>query len=211
MIDFAKSMMSALDQVYPVVPQKCCLFHLSKNVLKRVLDEDTSQLYMNYEEFQKNIRMISALGFVPIADTIQAFDALNNHAGNQEQVILDYFESNYIGELRRGRRLTPRIPHAMWNMSLKVQNEFPRTINDLEVWHNRFAGSFQQQHAYIGKFKLLNDSDLNHHSVAQIMAGVAVPPQRRVYHAINERIQLLVNNYANNNISFLRGISYNLA
>ena len=134
-------MMGALDHVYPVVPQKCCLFHLSKNVLKRVQDEGTSQLYMNNEEFRTNIRMISALGFVPIADTIQAFDALSNHASNQQQVILDYFESNYIGELRRGRRLTPRIPHAMWNMSLKVQNELPRTNNDLEVWHNRFAGS----------------------------------------------------------------------
>ena len=48
--------------------------------------------------------------------------------------------------------------------------------------------------------------------MAQIMAGAAVPPQRSVYHFINERIQLLVNNYANNNIiDFLRGISYNLA
>ena len=47
--------------------------------------------------------------------------------------------------------------------------------------------------------------------MAQIMAGAAVPTQRRVYHAINEYIQLLVNDYANNNIDCLRGISYNLA
>ena len=115
-------MMGALDQVYPVVPQKGCLFHLSKNVYTRVQDEGMSQLYMNDEEFRTNIRMISALSFVPIADTIQPFDALSNHnhTGNQEQVILDYFESNYIGELRRGRRLAPKLPHAMWNMSLRV-------------------------------------------------------------------------------------------
>ena len=41
--------------------------------------------------------MISALSFVPIDDTIQAFDAVCNHAGNAEQVILDYFETNYVG------------------------------------------------------------------------------------------------------------------
>ena len=35
-------MMGALDQVYPVVPQKGCLFHLSKNVYKRVQDEGMS-------------------------------------------------------------------------------------------------------------------------------------------------------------------------
>ena len=95
-------------------------------------DEDMSQLYENDEEFRTKIRLITALSFAPIADTIQAFDALSNHTSNQEQVILDYFKSNYIGELRRGRRLAPRFPHAMWNMSLRVQNEHPRTSNNLE-------------------------------------------------------------------------------
>ena len=47
--------------------------------------------------------MISALSFIPIADTIHAFVAQYNHVGNVEQVILDYFETNYIGELRRGK------------------------------------------------------------------------------------------------------------
>ena len=186
-----------------MVPQKGCLFHLSKNVYKLVQDEGMSQLSMNDEEFRTNIRMISALSFVPIADTIQAFDALINHAGNQEQGILDYFESNYIGELRRGRGLAPRFPHAM---SLRFQNELPRTNNDLEGYHNRFAGSFQQRHAHIWKFieRLQNDSTLNQHSMVQKVSGAAVPPQRRVYYAINECIQLLVNNYAiNNNIDFL--------
>ena len=41
--------------------------------------------------------MISALSFVPIADNIRAFDALSYHAGNQEQVTLDYFGSYYKG------------------------------------------------------------------------------------------------------------------
>ena len=95
MIDCSTSMMNALDQVYPVVSQKGCLFHLFKHVYKRVQDEVLSQLYMSDEEFRTNIRMISALSFVPIAGTIQAFDTLGNQAGNQEQAVLDYFESNY--------------------------------------------------------------------------------------------------------------------
>ena len=140
-------MMGALDQVYFIVPLKGYLFHLSKNVYKRVQDEGMPQLYMNDEEFHTNIRMISALSFVPTADTIQAFDALSYHAGNQEQVVLDYFESYYKCELQRC--LAPRFPHVMWNMSLRVQNELPRTNNVLEGWHNRFTSSFQQRHAQI--------------------------------------------------------------
>ena len=206
MIDFEKSMMGALDQVYSIVPQKGCLFHLSKNVYKRVQDEDMSQLYINDEEFRTKIRMISALSFVTIAHKIQAFGVPSNHVGSQEQVILDYFEINYIGELRRGRRLAPRFPHMVWNMSLRVHNELPKTNNNLEGCHNRFADSFQQIYAHIWKFieRLQNDSTLNQHSMVQKVSGAAVPPQRRVYYAINECIQLLVNNYAiNNNIDFL--------
>ena len=124
MIDFEQSMMGASDQVYHVVLQKSYLLHLFENVYKSLQDEDMLQLYMNDEEFRTNIRMISALSFVPIsdtiqasfvpiADTIQAFDTQSNHTGNKEQAILDYFESNYIGELWQGRRLAARFPHAM--------------------------------------------------------------------------------------------------
>ena len=58
-------MIGALDRVYPIVPQKGYLFHLSKCVQH----EGLSQLYMNDDVFRNNIRMISALSFVPIADT----------------------------------------------------------------------------------------------------------------------------------------------
>ena len=59
---------------------------------------------MNDDVFRTNIRIISA--FVPIADTVQVFDALYNHAGNAEQFILDYFEINYIGVTMRKTLVT---------------------------------------------------------------------------------------------------------
>ena len=97
MIDFEQSMIGALDRVYPLVPQKGCLFHLSKNIYRRVQELGLSQLYIADDIFRTNIKMISAISFVPIADTIQACIELSFHAGYQEQVVLDYFETNYIG------------------------------------------------------------------------------------------------------------------
>ena len=48
--------------------------------------------------------------------------------------------------------------------------------------------------------------------IAQMLAGAAPPPQKRVYHDVNARIATLVQGYNNGNIiPFLRGISYNLA
>ena len=127
--------------------------------------------------------MISAISFVPIADTTNAFNELSNHAGNQEQVILDYFESTYVGELRRSRRLMPRFPHTMWNMNGRVQDDLPRTNNDLEGRHNRLAGAFTNRHANIWKFisALKDDSTLNHHRIMEVLIGAPLQPQRQTY------------------------------
>ena len=170
-----------------------------------------SYLYMNDEEFRTNLRMVSLLSFVPIADTIQAFDVLISHLGNQEQVISNYFEISYIGELRRWRHFAPRFPHVMWNMSLRVLkwfsvNKRPWTMTWQICWFIPTAAcSYLEIYSATAEYLTLN-----HHSTARIMAGAEVPP--RVYHAINECIQLLVNNYSSNNIiDFLRRTSYNLA
>ena len=37
--------------------------------------------YLNDALFHTNIKMISALSFVPLDDTVQGFGALSNHAG----------------------------------------------------------------------------------------------------------------------------------
>ena len=79
--------------------------------------------------------MIGALSFVPIADTVHTFTELSNHVGDQEQVILDYFET-----------------HTFWNVNTRVQGHLPRTNNHLEGWHNRFAQIVEQFHPHIWKF-----------------------------------------------------------
>ena len=43
-----------------------------------------SHQYLNDAVFRTNEKIISDLSFVPIADAIQAFDALSNHAGVEE-------------------------------------------------------------------------------------------------------------------------------
>ena len=76
-----------------------------KSIYHRVQELGLSRQCLNDAVFRTNIKVISSLSFVPIADTTQAIDALSNHSSVGEQAVLDYFETNYIGELRRGRRL----------------------------------------------------------------------------------------------------------
>ena len=60
MTDFESSMLSALSQIYPGIPQVGCLFHLAKNVFRRVQDIGLQQNYLTDTLFRGNIRIIPA-------------------------------------------------------------------------------------------------------------------------------------------------------
>ena len=158
--------------------------------------------------------MIAALAFVPMADIIQSFNALSQHCVGNEQGILDYFETNYIGEVRRGRRRTPMFPHTLWNIHRRVVNDLPRTNNMLEGWHRQFSQCVMIAHPTVWKLikALRRDAAIQQIRVGQFIAGNRAPQQRRVYQDVNERIKNLVNTYNQRPIiDFLRGMSYNLA
>ena len=69
----------------------------------------------------------------------------------------------------------------MRNVNNRVLDDLPRTNNDLEGWHSRFSTSLNEYHAHIWKFieGLEKDSAFNHHTIAQVLAGAPIPPQRR--------------------------------
>ena len=69
------------------------MFRLSKSIYRYVQELGLSQRYMNGEQFRTIIRVIEALSFVPIKDTIQASKTLAVHCGDEEQAGLDFFES----------------------------------------------------------------------------------------------------------------------
>ena len=172
------------------------------------------QAYITNPVLRGNIRKIAAISFVPVQDVVPAFVALSNQCGVREQPVLDYFETNYVGELRRGRRLPPLFPYELWNMHDRVRNGLPRTNNNLEEWHNSFSAHLNRPHPSIWSLidVLKLDSSNSRIVLAQMLAGAATPPQKRVYRDVNQRTENLVQGYnLQNIIGYLRGISYNLA
>ena len=127
--------------------------------------------------------------------------------------VLDYFETNYVGELRRGRRNPPLFAHEMWNMNGRVAGNLPRTNNYVEGWHNRFRGMVNHVHPNIWKFLEMVRREATHNEMvmAQILGGANPPPQKRADRDVTIRIQNLIQNCQLANVlQFLRGISYNL-
>ena len=76
MTDFEQSMIGAIAQAYLFTLQKESLFHLSKSIYRRAQELGPLHQYLGDAVFRTNIKMISTLSFVPIADTIHTFDAL---------------------------------------------------------------------------------------------------------------------------------------
>ena len=78
------------------MPQVGCLFQLSKNVFRHVQDIKLKQTYLSDQLIRGNVRMMPALSlFVPVQGVILAFNELCNHCSIDEQLVLDYFKTNY--------------------------------------------------------------------------------------------------------------------
>ena len=213
-IDYERAAIGAAEIVYPNSNKRGCFFHLSQNVYRHVQQNGLSQLYLRDEDFRTNIRMVSALAFVPREDIVARFEDLSQHCSPQEIPILDYFETNYVGELRRGLRRPPLFAHSLWNVHDRILLNLPRTTNALEGWHNAFATSLGQSHANMWKFidALKREHAMVHMSISQHQAGLPPPPRKRKYIEVDNRINNIVADYANRQpIDFLRGITYNIA
>ena len=122
MTGLEQSTIGAIAQVYPLTLRKGYLFYLSKSMYRRVQELGLSHQYLYDAVLRTNIKMISALSFVPIADTIQAFDALSNHAGVKEQAVLNYIETNYVPnfKLQTPRREKKMIVHMLQFLSIAM-------------------------------------------------------------------------------------------
>ena len=181
------------------------------DIYERVQSNGRADVYRNDDLFRTNVKMIGAIAFVPIVDVVETFERLANHCRQNEQVILDYFETNYIGELRCGRRRPPLFEHDLWSVYDRVLNNRPRTTNAVEGWHNAFSQSLGQSHANVWTFIdcLKREDAMTRLTITQIQAEFPAPLQKRIYRNVNEQLWNIVVDYDNRDrIDYLRGISY---
>ena len=92
-----------------------CFYHLCSNMGKHIQQSELQERYINDPEFALNLRMISALAFVPPNDVQNSFDQLAalicNQYGNDADGVLDYFEDNYVGKFHvNAPRVIPTFP-----------------------------------------------------------------------------------------------------
>ncbi|XP_068212575.1 uncharacterized protein [Palaemon carinicauda] len=74
LIDFEQAARSAIEEIFPNVTVKGCLYHLSQSIYRKVQNEGLQTKYQTDANFSLQIHMIPALAFVPAEKVIEAFE-----------------------------------------------------------------------------------------------------------------------------------------
>ena len=213
MVDFEKAAINSASRTFPTADVKGCFFHLSQNIFRHVRENGLHGRYRDDTDFYLKVRMVAALAFVPLDQVITAFEELQQHLGDDYEVVLDYFEDNYIGRQRRVNRRAPRFAHAMWNMHTRAEDELPKTNNNVEGWHRGMRSAVNACHPSIWKLieVLQRDNALCTVAIAQAIGGHSPEPRRKKYVQCEKRISNIVRDFeARDVLDFLRAIAYNL-
>ena len=213
MIDFELATRNALQQAFPDVVVKGCFYHLSQSIYRKIQAHGLQESYSADPDLNISVRMIAALSFVPVGSVIAAFEALQKEVPAALEPVMDYFEDNFIGRLQRNRRKQPTFALDMWNIHDRVEDDLPRTNNNVEGWHRHMQANVGAHHANIFQFMkiLKREQALTELTLVRINAGELPAPSKRKYAALTQRLQTLVGDYQNRDmLDFLRGIAHNL-
>lgn len=214
-VDYELAAINSFKEAFSGAKILGCFFHLTKNIKKRLGDYHLLGRYNNDAEFAVNVRMVSALAFVRIADLDEAVDELSAALPNELQELLQWFEDNYIGRPnRRGNGRRPPLFHPeIWSVYDRVISETDRTNNHAEAAHRRLQCELSMDHPTIWKFintlkKIQCGRDVFYE---KLRAGFEPPHKLKKYVQADIRIKNIVTEYTTTRtfVEYLKAIAHN--
>ena len=214
MMDYEAAAHKGFLEVYPDVHLSGCYFHLKQSVLRKVAELGLRQKYREEEEFNVQVKMMTALAFVPPEDVATTFEALSDAFPDEESTdcLLDYFKSTYIeGPVVRRRQRPPKFPIDMWNHFTDATEKASKTTNCTEGWHNALHALFQSSHP--GVWKLFDGlrKDIAIQKLVIVKSDTAGEERPKLqYTKLAERLQSKVEMYhqEEDKMKYLRSIAY---
>uniref|UniRef100_A0A914LAE5 MULE transposase domain-containing protein n=1 Tax=Meloidogyne incognita TaxID=6306 RepID=A0A914LAE5_MELIC len=109
-LDFEMASINSIRTGSPQCEIRCCLFHLVRNMKKKLSEFGLMQRYRNDPIFATQSRWITSMAFLPIGDLTPAIIALDRNLMPELQPIMDWFVMNYTGRLLlNGFRTVPML------------------------------------------------------------------------------------------------------
>lgn len=214
MSDFEKASQNACSIIFPEARLFGCLFHLGQNLWRKIQKLNLTTAYCDDDNFRTCAKMVLSLSFVPVSDVPAAFEDLVDNCPPLMMPLIEYWEDNYIGRQRRGRRAAPRFGIDMWNVRDRVINKLPRTNNSVEAWHRSFQQTINNVHPSV--YKLLEqfrqEQDHVEIKIERSRLGFKRPTaSKSKYIKLNERLQELMPLYGSiTNLEYLRRLAQNI-
>uniref|UniRef100_A0A914HNI5 MULE transposase domain-containing protein n=1 Tax=Globodera rostochiensis TaxID=31243 RepID=A0A914HNI5_GLORO len=166
-IDFEQAMVGALQAKHSQCDVNFCLFHLVRNMKKRIAEQGLTHLYNTDASFSQAARMITSLAFLPVADLNPALAALEDFLPETLNGVLDWFVINYIGRLRQNNtRARPLFQPDRWS-----------------IWS--FIDKLREQQKMV-------DVNMEH-----FIAGNSPPPKAKKFRDADRRILSILQRYLN--------------
>jgi hypothetical protein len=216
MADFERASLNACAAVFPAARLTGCLFHLGQSLWRRVQEEQLTATYRDDEDFRLNVKMLLALSFVPCPNVVGAFENLVATFDDIMTPMVDYWEDNYVGRMRRNRRGNPRFPIVLWNVYDRLADGLPRTNNSVKAWHRSFQRTIDCHHPSL--FKLIEqfrkeqdhvEIQLDRYRAGARRNGAA---SRAKYVQVTRRLTTVASTFGTvPDVDYLRGIAHNLA
>lgn len=115
----------------------CCFFHLTQSVYKKMCGLKLRSKYGEHPDFSTNVRMLSALAFVPVELVPEFYNDLVKHKSfsREAKEIAEYFFKTYVSE---NTLFMPQL----CNMYAHTLDGQDRTNKCLEGWHNALHSTF---------------------------------------------------------------------
>ncbi|KAF0992685.1 hypothetical protein HZS_3937 [Henneguya salminicola] len=125
-------------------------FSILQDFRIKLAQEGLLRKYNFDTEFALAARKIIPIAFVACEELESAFEALSQEALLDLQPILDWFEDNSMGRLKRqGTRRHAEFPPQVWSVYKRVADGNSRTNNHAEAAHRRMQVEFGKDHPTI--------------------------------------------------------------
>lgn len=219
--DFEKAAINAAQNEFPETLHKGCFFHLCQNLWRKIQASGLATQYGSDEDFSIKLRYLTALAFLPVSEIPNAFDEIKSLMPSNAQTVVEYFENTYVhGTVRRafrnrpGIRNPPLFPPSLWSVYELLENNYPRTQNVVEGWHQRWLTLLGKQH--VGVYTIIKEMRKEQHQTELYIESIlrGEPPPNKRQHQINRerRILTVFNSREDYTLEdFLRGVAHNIS
>lgn len=205
--DFEKASINAIKCFLPDVINKGCYFHFGQIIWRRIQTEKLQTKYGTDENFSLKMRMLKCLSLLNVNDIPNYYAVLKANFSNDEKKIGKWFEKNYMCS-----RANAKYPVSFWSVNDLINENLPRTQNNVESWHRRLQFIIDKNN--YGLYKLIEVLQQEYlvvdQKIKKFLAGEKIA-NKRAYMKTYEKINNVLSDKDNREVlELLAGLAQNV-